>query len=303
MNVSIKQLSAFVAVAQSQSFAEACERIHLSQPALSISIKNLEDALGGALFTRSTRAVSLTPEGERLLPMAKRLLADWDQTLGDISDLFTLARGRLSIAAMPSFAEARLPEALADFRSKFPNIKISLHDVLNESVLEMTRAGRVELGICFKPAVTDDLEFTELFSDEMVALLPVGHALCEQTEITWQALQNYPMVALAPPSNVRAYIDDMLAEHDLSLGVEVEVNQLATIKRLVALGVGVSAVPRMCVDTRLDVDVVYRPLSAPVLSRSIGLVVRKRYTLSSAAKAMREHILQRCKGEKGGALC
>ncbi len=294
MNVSIKQLSAFVALAQSHSFAEACERIHLSQPALSIAIKNLEEALGGPLFTRTTRAVSLTPEGQRLLPMAKRLLTDWDQALGDISDLFTLARGRLSIAAMPSFAEARLPEAIADFRGKYPNINISLHDVLNESVLEMTRAGRAELGVCFRPASVDDLEFTELFNDEMVALLPKGHPLSHHQNLTWQQLQDWPMVALAPPSNVRAYMDDLLAQHGLSLNVQVEVNQLATIKRLVALGVGASAVPRMCVEYGADSGVVYRPLIEPLVSRSIGLIVRRRYALSSAAEAMRDHILCYC---------
>jgi len=298
VNVTIKQLSAFVAVAQSQSFAEACERIHLSQPALSIAIKNLEDSLGGPLFMRSTRAVSLTPEGERLLPMAKRLLADWDQALGDIGDLFALAKGRLSIAAMPSFAEARLPEVLADFRKRHPNINITLNDVLNESVVEMTRAGRVELGICFRPALNEDLEFIELFNDEMVALLPRAHKLSRLRRISWPQLQSYPFLALAPPSNVRAHIDAQLAEHSLVLNVDVEVNQLATIKRLVALGVGVSAVPRLCVTGPLDDRLVYRPLVEPAIARSIGLIVRRRYALSSPAKAMQRLILQHCKEDE-----
>lgn len=300
MNISIKQLGAFVAVAESRSFAEACERLHLSQPALSITIKNMEDVLGGPLFIRSTRALALTPEGERLLPMAQRLLTDWHQALGDISDMFSLARGRLSIAAMPSFAEAQLPEPLSEFRIRYPNINISLHDVLNESVLELTRAGRAELGVCFKPVATDDLVFTELFQDEMVALLPAGHSLASETTLTWKMLQQQSVIALAPPSNVRAHMDGLLAEHGLALNIEVEANQLATVKRLVALGVGVSAVPRMCLRHSQELGVVYRPLVQPVVARSIGLVERRRYALSAAAQAMRERILAHCKNGENG---
>lgn len=304
MNVTIKQLNAFVAVAQCQSFAEACERLHLSQPALSIAIKNLEQSLGGALFTRSTRAVLLTPEGQRLLPMAKRLLTDWDQALGDISDLFTLAKGRLSIAAMPSFAEAKLPEVLAGFRLLYPNINVTLHDVLNEAVIDMTRAGRVELGICFRPRVEEDLEFTPLFEDEMVALLPKQHLLAQQELVFWQDLKQYPFLALAPPSSVRAHMESQLQEHSLTLDVDIEVNQLATIKQMVAQGVGVSAVPHLCVANQSDQRLVFRRLVNPSISRSIGLVARRRNALSSSAIAMQELIEQHCKaGENHRPLC
>ncbi|BFM07981.1 LysR family transcriptional regulator [Halioxenophilus aromaticivorans] len=303
MNVTIKQLSAFVAVAQCQSFAEACERIHLSQPALSIAIKNLEEALGGPLFIRSTRAVLLTPEGERLLPMAKRLLADWGQALGDISDLFSLSKGRLALAAMPSFAEAKLPSVFAAFRQLYPNINITLHDVLNESVIELVRAGRVELGVCFRPAVTEDLQFTALYNDAMVALLPERHALAKANAITWEDFKDYPFLALAPPSSVRSHMKSALAEHNIDLKVDFEVNQLATIKQMVAAGVGVSAVPQMCVSGLQAPGLVARPLSNPIIGRSIGLVARRRYALSSSAKAMQSLIEEQCKaGENGTAL-
>ncbi len=298
MKVTIKQLSAFVAVAQCQSFAEACERIHLSQPALSIAIKNMEESLGGALFIRSTRAVLLTPEGERLLPMAKRLLADWDQALGDISDLFSLSRGRLRVAAMPSFAEAKLPQVFAGFQQQYPNINITLHDVLNESVIDMVRAGRVELGVCFRPAIMEDLHFSALFDDEMVALLPAEHPLAAQSTVTWQDFTPHPFMALSPPSNVRAHMESQLAEHDIELSVDLEVNQLATIKQMVAAGVGVSAVPKMCISHGLQSGLVSRPLLQPIVARSIGLVVRRRYALSSSAKAMQKLIFQYCKADE-----
>ena len=84
MNASIRQLKAFVVVAQTRSFAQACGLLHLSQPALSIAIRNLEQAVGGTLFVRTTRSIALSPEGEAFLPLAQRLLRDWDSAFGDL---------------------------------------------------------------------------------------------------------------------------------------------------------------------------------------------------------------------------
>jgi LysR family carnitine catabolism transcriptional activator len=104
MNVSIKQLRGFIAIAETGSFAEASERLYISQPALSIAIGKLEDTVGGLLFNRSTRSVQLTPEGLEFLPIAQRLIADWSEAFDDLNRLFSLKRGKLTVAAMPSFA-------------------------------------------------------------------------------------------------------------------------------------------------------------------------------------------------------
>lgn len=102
--MTVKQLRAFLAVARTLSFTQACEQLHLSQPALSLAIKGLEDSLGGRLLIRTTRSVRLTPEGESLVPLAKRLLVEWDNTEDALRQRFTLQLGRLSLAAMPAFA-------------------------------------------------------------------------------------------------------------------------------------------------------------------------------------------------------
>ncbi|WP_017707110.1 LysR family transcriptional regulator, partial [Pseudomonas syringae] len=145
--MNVKQLRAFLAVAQHLSFAQAGERLNLSQPALSLTIKGLEEDLGGQLLTRTTRNVGLTPEGETLLPLARQLLADWDNTEELLRQRFTLQMGRVSIAAMPSFAGNLLPTALKVFRGRYPRVNVAVHDVINEQVLEMVRHRRVELGI------------------------------------------------------------------------------------------------------------------------------------------------------------
>ena len=103
-----RQLKVFLTLAETLNFASAARRLHLSQPALSLSLKKLEQEVGGALLSRTTRQVRLTPEGETLLPRARQLLADWQDTEEMLRQRFTLKRGRVTIAAMPSFATMRL---------------------------------------------------------------------------------------------------------------------------------------------------------------------------------------------------
>src|SRR5688500_16781100 len=146
-----RQLKAFTAVAQTLSFARACERLHMSQPALSLAIRSLEQALGGRLLTRTTRQVRLTPEGAAFLPQALQLLADWDNVRERIKQRFTLQTGHVTIAAMPSFAGNVLPRMLREYRQRHPNVEVAVHDVVQEQVVEMVESGRVELGFGFEP--------------------------------------------------------------------------------------------------------------------------------------------------------
>ena len=163
MNVSIKQLRAFVAIAEAKSFVEAQEVVHLSQPALSISIRKLEEAVGGRLLARTTRSITLTPEGEIFLPTAKRLLGDWDDGFDDLKRLFEKKRGKLLMAAIPSYAASQLPQIVADFHHSYPNIDLNIQDVVAEEVVELVRAGRVEFGVTFDPQDSGDLLFQPLF--------------------------------------------------------------------------------------------------------------------------------------------
>lgn len=290
MNVTVKQINAFVALAQCRSFAEACERLHISQPALSIAIKNLEDSLNGSLFSRSTRSLHLTPEGEAFYPVAVRLLNDWDQALGDVVNSFNLKQGRLIIAAMPSFAVAKLPAILAKFKNQFPNINILIHDVLNESAIELVRQGRAELGICFNPGESEDLIFKELFSDELIAVVPQKHPLARKASTTWEALVDDTLIMLQKPSSMRLYIEEVLNEHQLQISPAIEVNQLATVGKLVALGLGVSTVPKMCEQQMIESGAVCVPLDTPKIERSVGVIWRTRFALSAAAKALHKQL-------------
>jgi LysR family carnitine catabolism transcriptional activator len=286
MNISIKQLQAFVAVASSQSFVEASAIIHLSQPALSISIKKLEEAVGGKLLARSTRSVALTPEGAEFLPVVERLLADWDRSLDDVHNLFTLNRGKLDIAAMPTFASSLLPELLAKYHRLYSDVKVTVHDVIAESVVEMVRDGRVELGVTFDPGDAQDLNFQPLFRDRFVAALPADHELLEKKNIKWRDLENTAFIALQRPSSIRLLLDKALLDADIKLKPAFEAHQLASIGRMVSTGLGVSVVPALSAGQMEEMGAVCRPISSPSITRKVGLITRKRHPQSVATKAM-----------------
>ncbi|MBC3361887.1 LysR family transcriptional regulator [Pseudomonas sp. SWRI154] len=284
--MTLKQIRAFLAVAQSLSFAVACERLHLSQSALSLTIKALEEGLGGRLFSRNTRNVALTPEGESLLPLARRLVADWDNAEDEMRQRFTLQRGRVTLAAMPSFAGNLLPPILKTFRARFPNVNVTVNDVINEQVLEMVRDRHVELGVAFEPLQSSSLVFTPLYLDRFVAVVPLDSPLAQLAEIDWKALLEHPFITLQRPSTVRVMLEEHLQARGMKLPVEFESHQLATVGRMVASGLGVSAVPALCVGQMHELGARCITLSDPAIERAIGVLTKPGYELSAAAQAL-----------------
>lgn len=290
MNPSIKQLKAFVAVAHSRSLAEASERIHLSQPALSIAIRKLEEAVGGPLFARTTRQLSLTPEGEAFLPVALRLLNDWTEAFADLNERFSKQRGKISLAALPTLAAGLLPGLIATFRSQYPRINLSLHDVLAEQVNLMVREGRADLGFSVPPLASDDLVFEPLLADRYVAVCPLGHPLLAQETLAWAQLVGHPFIGINRLSSSRQDIDRVMTEVGEPLDILCEVSQIATVGRMVAAGLGISVLPALSFRQIAADGIAWRPLVAPEIPRELGMILRRRHPLSAAATALRELI-------------
>ena len=291
MNITVKQLRAFVAVAKTRSFTEACAQVHLSQPALSVAIKNLEEALGGQLLARTTRTLALTPEGEAFYPTAQRLLADLDEAFDEMHNRFSLFRGKVAIASMPSFASNQLPLAIKTFRERYPKINMMIHDVIAEDVVDMVRGGRVELGVSFDPGDTEDLVFQPLFDDRFIAVLPQAHPLAGAEVVGWQALLEDDFIILQRPSSVRLLVERILEGEGLSLSPQFETHQLATIGRMVAMGLGVSVVPSLCRGQMNELGAVCCELEAPKITRQVGVITRRRSPLSTAAKELVDVLL------------
>lgn len=286
MSIPINQVIAFSTVARTGSFAAAAIQLHLSQPALSIAIKNLEEALGGKLLARTTRSVALTPEGKAFYPVARRLLADWEQSLQDVRNHFALRRGKLDIAAMPTYTTNALPRILAEFHRQYPDINVTIHDVIAESVVDMVREGRCELGVTFDPGDAPDLNFQPLFRDRFVAILPTGHALLKRKNLRWTELLAYPHISLQRPAGTRALIDQALSGKGLILTPAFESHQLVSIGRMVSEGLGLSVVPSTSRAQMEEMGLQCRAISSPVITHQLGVITRRQQELSVAAQAI-----------------
>ncbi|MCZ4675132.1 LysR family transcriptional regulator [Citrobacter sp. Cs237] len=286
MRMSIKQLRAFLAVAHTLNFAHASERLNISQPALSLTIKGLEESLGGPLLLRTTRRVTLTQEGETLLTMARQLIADWDNTEEAMRQRFTLQRGKVSVAAMPSFAANVLPPVLKAFRDRYAGINVTVHDVINEQVIEMVSEGRVEMGIAFEPDYSGHLHFTPLGLDRFVAIVPPDSRLATRERLSWRELLSLDFIALQRPSAVRLMLEEQLAQSGRPLEVALESHQLVTVGRLVANGLGGSAVPALCRTQMTELGAVCLELDGPVIERRVGVLRSAHHKLSTAAQAL-----------------
>lgn len=290
MSIPINQIVVFTTVARTGSFAEAAIQLHLSQPALSVAMKNLEQSLGGKLLARTTRSVTLTPEGKAFYPVARRLLSEWEQSMQDVRNHFALGRGKLDIAAMPTYTTNFLPKILAEFHSQYPNIHITVHDVIAENVVQMVREERSELGITFAPEDAPDLHFQPLYQDRFVAILPFKHPLLEKQTLKWIDLLACPHLSLQRPAGTRKLIDQALQEKGLLVTPAFESHQLVSIGRMVNEGLGLSVVPSTSRAQMEEMGLQCRAISAPVITHQVGIVTRPQQALSAAALAMQQLI-------------
>lgn len=191
---------------------------------------------------------------------------------------------------MPTFASSLLPEILAEYHRLYADINVTIHDVIAESVVDMVRDGRVELGISFEPRDAQDLNFHPLFLDKFVAVLPPQHALLEKKKLKWSDLQTTAFIALQRPSSIRLLIDNSLLEHGIEITPAFEAHQLASIGRMVSIGLGTSVVPALSSGQMEEMGALCRPIVSPLIARNVGLITRKRHPLSAATQAMVEVI-------------
>lgn len=281
--MTVRQLEAFLAVAQTGSFNEAARRVCLSQPALSMSIRRLEETIGARLFDRTTRAVDLTPEGREFESVARGLVEDWTTAFSGMRDIIAKRRGRVGLATLPSIAAGVLPFAMARFSAAHPGIDLVVRDVLADEVLNLLKGGKADLGFSVDPGEVDGLSFEPLLTDRFVALLREDHPLAARHHLDWHDLAGLPFIAMSRTTSVRQRIEEAQGHARRRLECLYEVDHLATVAGLVAAGLGVSALPSLCLPVVLREHLVWRPLGGPGAERRLGLIRRAHHSLSIAA--------------------
>lgn len=292
MNISIRQLSAFIKVADNGSFTRASEQMYLTQSAVSGLIKELESGLGVVLFDRTTRQLSLSAVGRHLLPQARRILNEMQLFENEVSSLTSLAQGQVRLA-VSQFAASSLPAVIAQFAQKHPHISVSLLDCSAENLLKHVQDIEVDLGVGTELGIfeaEDDISADLLYQLPFCVVMPDSHVLAEQNEITWQDLLETPLITLQGPflEQVTAELDDAIAAHIQQ--ARYKVNFMSTALEMTRQGFGITlCLPYMpeVIDWVSANGLQMRPLTQPIKRRQFFIYRRTSRALSPATIAFK----------------
>lgn len=296
--VTLKQIRAFLYVAEEGSFTRAADRLFLSQSSLTALIKQLEDTVNLPLLERTTRRVTLTDAGIQFQPVARRLLLELDAALSDLSAVSGLERGTVGIAAAPSIVTEILPQLIADFSARYTGIRFYLRDDTAAAVQQAVLRREVDVGIASKWADDPDLEFSPLLIDQFGVICPHGHPLMKRkTKLKWTDLEDWRCVGLSKHTGIRTILSQQ-TEVPASVATPFyEVSSTTGLEALVSAGLGIAVLPALAAQRQPLVGLGFRNLHEPVAERVICLITHRSRILTPAAQAFvdlaRAHIKQR----------
>ncbi len=276
-----QNLQAFIRVSETGSFSAAAEELFLTQPAVSKRVSTLEEQLGCKLFDRINRSVSLTEAGRQLLPRAKKIIQDLEETQRVIQDLNGEITGRLKLATSHHIGLHRLPPILKAFTAKFPAVKLDLYFLDSEKAYDDVLHGNLELAVITLAPSSDPLiHTTEIWADPLIFVVAKEHPLAKAKKIDLATLSKYPAILPGPMTYTGQIIQHLFNQHKLTLDVGMSTNYLETLKMMTDIGLGWSVLPKTMVSD-------LKTLSIPnlALSRTLGCIYHRNRSLSNAAKA------------------
>lgn len=285
MNVSLRQLRAFIAVARTGSFTYAADSLHVTQSALSGLIKELELVLGVRLIDRSTRKIQLSDVGRGVYPLIDKIIQDLDSVLDDIGGLKSLKTGVVRIAAPQLMSCTLLPEVIAAYRIVHPAIQIRLVDCVVESVLPRVFSSEVDFGIGPERDPSPEITARTLFEMPFMAVFPQGHPLGKLKRIRWADAVEYPIIALQGQFTERLSVDLHVTLPHLTLNPSNEVTFMTTALSMVSANQGIAACLPYARSLALPYRLQMRLLHDPEVTRKFFVFTRNGRSLSPAAES------------------
>lgn len=286
MNISLRQLRAFLAVAQQRHFRRAAESLHLSQPAVSRHIAELESELGLKLFDRNTREVVPTEAGRYLESAMGRVLDELEGVLAYVHSESERRRGKVHVASVPTLSAGLMPQCIAACARRYPELAIQLHDQAQTMVLDGVRGGEVDFGLAIEPPDTGEFDSELLLRDPFMLVCRPDHPLASLDRVPWRKLQGQPLILLDYSSGSRRLIDQVFARRGIEPTVVQQTGHTHTAFRMVEAGLGISVSPAL---SPPPATLVTRPLS-PLEQRDVVLLRRRQRSLSPLAALVWEEL-------------
>lgn len=289
MNITLKQLRAFVMVAREGSFTRAADNLNVTQSTLTSSIKILESELGIRLLDRSTRSVTVTAQGAQFLPTCDRLLRELEESVAEMHLTATRQRGSVVLAAAASFINYVLSPALASMARSYPGINARLLEETTEGVVRLVLDGEADFGVTTLFEKVRTLDSALLLTDRYGAVHRSPHALDAVSEpLHWSHLGPHTMIAVNRSNGIRVLVDRHSGIPSACKKPAYEVGSVSTLQGLLEQGFGYAVLPALAARPMLASGLQFRPLSRPRLQRRLYVVKKKGRTLTPAATAMLE---------------
>lgn len=290
----IRQIRAFLAIADTGSVTQAAERLHIVQPAVSRQLKLLEDDVGAPLFERDRRGMQLTEAGHILLERARRALRELDAARLEIRPTLGLISGNVNLGILPSSCDLITGPLVGALKERYPHMRVSLSVGYTDHLLRWLESGEIDVALLYDPAPSPALEVTLLVEESLSLVGLAALGLNDDEPVTVQALGRSPLVLPSAPHRLRSLVEHACAVAGVQLTVAAETNALGVQKTLVAQGYGLSVMPRVAVQSEIERGLFSAArINGPEFLRRIVLA-RPTTRRSSTAVRCAMSVLQTC---------
>lgn len=271
--MSDRRLQVFHTVARLLSFTKAAEELHMTQPAVTFQVRQLEEQFNTRLFDRTHNRISLTDAGKRVFEYAERIFQLYNEMDNSVRELTGDISGVLILGASTTIAEYMLPELLGDFKSRHPEVTIRLKVANTDGIVSQVENNEIDLGVVEAPVNNKNLVVEECRTDQLVLIVPPGHELANEKSVTMMRIAEYPFICREEGSGTReVMIENMIAAgiDPADMRIAMELGSLEAIKGAVESGMGVSILSKATLNKELrlgtlvaiDVDPpIHRPFS------------------------------------------
>lgn len=290
----LRQLRAFVTVAEQQNFTRAAEILHVAQSAVSISIRKLEDELDLVLLNRQEKKVTLTAEGESLLAHARRILENCKAAEEDMAELKGLGRGEVRIGIPPMMSAYFFPRIIMKFRARYPDLKVVVSGDGAATIQNKIVRGEIDMGVIAGHKIAAGVEHQRFLREEIVACVPRDHHFVEKGCVGLVDFFREPLILYTPGYYMRELMDDLLKGGDYQPEVVFEANLFSLVRSMINERLGISTFLRMAVSDDPDLTAVSFD---PPLYLDLDIAWKENRHLSKANRAFIDFLLESTKNQ------
>ncbi|MDH5301632.1 MAG: selenium metabolism-associated LysR family transcriptional regulator [Gammaproteobacteria bacterium] len=297
-----RRLQVFHTVAKLLSFTKAAETLHMTQPAVTFQVRQLEEHFNTRLFDRTHNRISLTEAGRRVYEYAGEIFDLYARMENSVRELTGEVSGVLIIGASTTIAEYMLPALLGDFKDKYPDVSVRLKVSNTEGIVSMVENNVIDLGVVEAPVANKNLAVELCKEDQLVAIVPPDHPLAQRQKISPHELLEYPYICREEGSGTREVILDYLAEVGLNtteLNVIMELGSSEAIKGAVEAGIGITVLSRATLSKELKLQTLVAIPLDPPLDRPFSFVHQKQKFRQRAMEELLEFARDYCKEHPG----